>query len=276
MAYTSYITIDGMLIGEETNGVMRNYGTDALGSVVTTSLNGVPENTYRYKPYGGLLAKTGTAADPSFLWNGGSGYRATTLPSAGHYVRMRHFSSTAAQWTSGDELWPREGPYLYSRCNPATLSDMSGLTCEMYTLLRTGTCTLLQGGRTTQQDITYVFENYNGCQFCVDAQVAFWMQRIETFTGSGYGCAHMDYSSGTLSCGPGWWDSVQCWITWNAWAFFGVPGAIATLLSQAAAGYNLRLGWSSDTFVTCTATYTYYTQKDECNPDFSVGTASGT
>ncbi len=30
------------------------------------------ENTYQYKPYGGVLAKTGTAADPSFLWNGGS------------------------------------------------------------------------------------------------------------------------------------------------------------------------------------------------------------
>ena len=127
MAYTSYITIDGMLIGEITPaGEMRNYGTDSLGSVVTTSLNGVPENTYRYKPYGGLLAKTGTAADPSFLWNGGSGYRATTLPSAGHYVRMRHFSMSTGQWTSVDRAWPSQGQYEYAGSNPASDVDPTG------------------------------------------------------------------------------------------------------------------------------------------------------
>ncbi len=126
MPKTSYITIDGMLIGEETNGVMRNYGTDALGSVVTTSLNGVAENTYRYKPYGGLLAKTGTAADPSFLWNGGSGYRATTLPSASHYVRRRHYSGTAAQWASTDALWPGQPPFAYGSGGPVLKTDRSG------------------------------------------------------------------------------------------------------------------------------------------------------
>ncbi len=129
MAYTSYITIDGMLIGEETNGVMRNYGTDALGSVVTTTLNGVAENTYRYKPYGGLLAKTGTANDPSFLWNGGSGYRATTLADSTHYVRRRHFSSTAAQWPTADPSWPKQPPYLYAKNCPVLLTDSSGLRC---------------------------------------------------------------------------------------------------------------------------------------------------
>ena len=46
MPTTSYITIDGMIIGEVTDGVMRNYGVDALGSVVETVLSGVEENTY--------------------------------------------------------------------------------------------------------------------------------------------------------------------------------------------------------------------------------------
>ena len=128
MATTNYITIDGMLIGEITPaGEMRNYGTDSLGSVVTTSLNGVPENTYRYKPYGGLLAKTGTANDPSFLWNGGSGYRATTLPSASHYVRVRHFSMLTGQWTTTDPLWPQERPYGYVRGQATSTGDFSGL-----------------------------------------------------------------------------------------------------------------------------------------------------
>ncbi len=126
MAVTNYVTIDGMLIGEYTNGVMRNYGTDSLGSVVTTSLNGVAENTYRYKPYGGLLAKTGTAADPSFLWNGGSGYRATTLPDTSHYARRRHYTSTGAQWTTCDPLWPFEASYGYVAGNPANATDPSG------------------------------------------------------------------------------------------------------------------------------------------------------
>ncbi len=127
MAYTSYITIDGMLIGEITPaGEMRNYGTDALGSVVTTSLNGVAENTYRYKPYGGLLAKTGTAADPPFLWNGGSGYRATTLPNTTHYVRRRHYTEVAARWTTSDPLWPGERAYPYCRSVPSLCSDPTG------------------------------------------------------------------------------------------------------------------------------------------------------
>jgi hypothetical protein len=95
MAVTACYTINGRLMGESTNGVMRNYVTDVLGSVVGTVLNGVAENTYQYKPYGSLLAKTGTAVDPSFLWNGGSGYRATTMPNASHYVRRRHYSSNS-------------------------------------------------------------------------------------------------------------------------------------------------------------------------------------
>ncbi len=140
MAYTSYITIDGTLVGEETNGVMRNYGTDALGSVVTTTLNGVAENTYRYKPYGGLLAKTGTAADPSFLWNGGSGYRATTLPSASHYVRRRHYSGTAAQWTTADPRWPGEPPTAYAQGRPASQADPSGTVCTPMPVTNQGCC----------------------------------------------------------------------------------------------------------------------------------------
>ena len=126
MAVANYVTIDGMLIGEYTNGVMRNYGTGALGSVVTTSLNGVPENTYRYKPYGGLLAKTGTAADPSFLWNRGSGYRATALADASHYVRRQHHASVQGRWTTVDRMWPLEPEYVYVHASPVLLADPSG------------------------------------------------------------------------------------------------------------------------------------------------------
>ena len=40
---------------------ITGMGLNAAGQLV---------NTYRYKPYGGLLAKTGTSADPSFQWVG--------------------------------------------------------------------------------------------------------------------------------------------------------------------------------------------------------------
>ena len=53
-----------------------DYLTDALGSVTATvDQSGTVQNTYRYKPYGDLLAKTGTGNDPKFLWVGSQGYR---------------------------------------------------------------------------------------------------------------------------------------------------------------------------------------------------------
>ena len=132
MATTNYISLDGMLIGEMTSGVMRNYGTDALGSVVETVLNGVEENTYVYKPYGATLAKTGTAADPSFLWNGGSGYRATALSNSNFYVRRRHFSTSSARWTTTDPLWPAEQAHSYVDGNPSSAKDPSGLSYTLH------------------------------------------------------------------------------------------------------------------------------------------------
>jgi RHS repeat-associated protein len=128
MPTTDYIVANGMMLGEVTNGVMRNYGTDALGSVVSTYSNGALENTYAYKPYGATLAKTGTATDPSFLWNGGSGYRATTLAKAEYYVRNRHFSAKGAIWTSVDPYWPGQLPYQYVLSSPVLQADPSGMS----------------------------------------------------------------------------------------------------------------------------------------------------
>jgi RHS repeat-associated protein len=127
MPTTSYITANGMMLGEVTNGIMRNYGTDALGSVVQTYSNGALENTYAYKPYGATLAKTGTAADPSFLWNGGSGYRAASPSATSYYVRRRHFSTAQSQWSTSDPAWPQQHAYGYSLGRPVVLRDPSGL-----------------------------------------------------------------------------------------------------------------------------------------------------
>jgi len=127
MAKTSYVTTHGTVWGELTSATMTSYGHDALGSVTEIFSGSALVNTYRYKPYGATLAKTGTASDPSFLWNGGSGYRAAGLSYVTHYIRRRHFTSTASQWTTADLLWPAEVPYGYVDGRTITISDPNGL-----------------------------------------------------------------------------------------------------------------------------------------------------
>ena len=131
MGVTSYYSFGGEIIGEETGGVRRDYLTDALGSVTATVTGaGVVENTYRYKPYGEQLAKTGTGSDPKFLWNGKSGYVAMVKRFAEFYVRHRYFSSSLSRWNTVDPLGIRGGDlnyYRYSINNSISLNDPSGL-----------------------------------------------------------------------------------------------------------------------------------------------------
>lgn len=79
MAMTkAYYSVNGRILGEASGGTRLDYMTDALGSVTgTVDSSAQAVNTYRYKPYGGLLAKTGGGSDPKFAWNGGWGYRTT-------------------------------------------------------------------------------------------------------------------------------------------------------------------------------------------------------
>lgn len=128
MGVTNYHTINGRIVGQTRNGVRTHYVPDALGSVVATvDSNGAPENTYRYKPYGSLLAKTGTAADPGFMWVGARGYRSISTRSSELYVRKRHYASTNGTWTSVDPLWPVLEAYSYVSGKVATFVDPTGL-----------------------------------------------------------------------------------------------------------------------------------------------------
>jgi RHS repeat-associated protein len=130
MTVVNYYTVAGQLLGEHTTGqTPRDYVTDALGSVVgTVTSAGQAENTYRYKPYGALLAKTGTAPDPAFTWVGSQGYRQTGKKYSDVYVRARHYDSMDGRWTTKD---PVRTPmsrdlYVYSVLNPMTLVDPTG------------------------------------------------------------------------------------------------------------------------------------------------------
>ena len=123
-----YHTVNGMLIGETSNGVRRGYLSDALGSVVATvDFNGAVENTYRYKPGGALLAKTGIAEDPKCMFLGFLGVRHYSTRYSDAYARWRHFGYETATWSSRDILWPQEQAYVYAAGNPTTFTDADGL-----------------------------------------------------------------------------------------------------------------------------------------------------
>ena len=132
LAITNYHSIGGEMIGETTTGSPRvDYLTDALGSVTATvNQSAQVVNTYRYNPFGSLLAKSGTGPDPAFGWIGGQGYRPTGNKFSDFYVRRRHPDSTAGRWPTQDPIGLHGGDlnyYKYAGNCPVTSVDPSGL-----------------------------------------------------------------------------------------------------------------------------------------------------
>lgn len=127
MPVTNYFTVNGQIVGEATGSSFTQYLADAMGSVRATVEGKRVRNTYVFKPYGELLAKTGTGPDPAFGWTGSSGSRRNNLRYTDQYNRARHYSTGASSWTSVDPLWPGTLPYSYGGLNPTTMCDPSGL-----------------------------------------------------------------------------------------------------------------------------------------------------
>src|ERR1700722_13257443 len=113
MATTNYYTVNGNLLGEATAGVETTYVPDALGSTTQTITSSGVQNKYVYSPYGRLITRSGPAADPKFLWNAQTQSRTTGCVFAEQYNRRRHVSSTTAQWTTRDPIWPITHPYAF-------------------------------------------------------------------------------------------------------------------------------------------------------------------
>ncbi|MBX3117426.1 MAG: hypothetical protein KF784_00055 [Fimbriimonadaceae bacterium] len=142
MPVTNYYTANGRLIGEATAGDRTDYLTDALGSVTAiVDQSQAVQNTYRFKPYGELLNKTGAAADPMFLWVGNLGYLFTALAIASHYVRYRHYSDVTATWITKDPVWPDTHTYGYANAIPVTVFDYWGLSpCQVQDRYKDNDC----------------------------------------------------------------------------------------------------------------------------------------
>jgi RHS repeat-associated protein len=128
MPVTTYMNVGGRCIGEETDGVVSYYITEALGSVThVVDESFAVVKTMRYKPYGEVLSRSGTMRDTVMQWVGSYGYRATSFPASSHYVRARHFSTLTGAWTTADPLFPDERAYGYVGGMPTWAADPSGL-----------------------------------------------------------------------------------------------------------------------------------------------------
>lgn len=134
MPTTNYYSINGELIGEKIGANARtDYLTDALGNVTATlNTSGAVVNTYRYKPYGGQLAKTGAGADPAFRWVGNQGYRQTGKKYSDVYIRARHYDERGSRWTIEDPfpLSNIANLFSYVLASPVLLFDPSGLRAQ--------------------------------------------------------------------------------------------------------------------------------------------------
>lgn len=105
MAFSlKYYTVGGKIVGQRSSGSRIDFLTDALGSTIATcSSTGQLVNTYRYRPYGSQLAKSGSSPDPHLMWVGSLGYRLRSERTfSDYYVRNRHYGSRQAAWTSKD------------------------------------------------------------------------------------------------------------------------------------------------------------------------------
>ena len=130
MPVVNYFSVEGQLLGEQAGsgaGSRADYLTDALGSVTAaTDQSAQVKNTYRYKPYGQQLAKTGGSADPAFKWVGTLGYRNTARKYSNTYIRARHYDSSIGRWTTVDLFFSPNAEYTYAWNQVCTYIDPEG------------------------------------------------------------------------------------------------------------------------------------------------------
>ncbi len=127
MHVTNYVSVNGRMLSEVTDGVILNYVPDPLGSIHSVvDQTATAVKTMRYKPYGEVLSRSGSISDRMYQWVGPYGYRATFNYASSHYVRARHYSQTPGSWTTVDPVWPNQNGYLYCGSNPAGNLDPSG------------------------------------------------------------------------------------------------------------------------------------------------------
>ena len=116
--------LNGEIVGQNVGGVLRDFLLDPLGSVVATLDGDGVVDQFDYWPYGELVDDLPEGA-PVFLWVGGLGYWFDT--DERRYVRHRMLRTDLGSWMQLDPLWPQQPSQRYTRSNPLSLSDPTGL-----------------------------------------------------------------------------------------------------------------------------------------------------
>jgi len=122
---TTYTTVNGLILRQVKDGVVHNFVSDPLGSVVMvrdTSGNTVYEA--EYDPYGNVQSETGI--NPyEFGYVGTLGYVKDSAFSL--YVRARYLLTNLGRWLTKDPLWPSEPGFVYAGAVPTRFTDCNGL-----------------------------------------------------------------------------------------------------------------------------------------------------
>jgi RHS repeat-associated protein len=122
--YIRTLNIDEPLARIESNGTVRYYQTDALGSIITlTDENGDIRTNYSYDPYGSVVI-SGETSDNSFQYTGREN-DGTEL----HYYRFRYYSPELQRFISEDPIRLKGGINFYAHVgnNPVNWIDPLGL-----------------------------------------------------------------------------------------------------------------------------------------------------
>ena len=127
MGTVRYTVLDGEIVSENRNGVIRDYVPDPLGSTVALLDNTQTiTDTFSYFPSGTVASRTGTTATP-FQFVGTKGYHADA--SGKTYVRARVLEPQKGRWLTEDPIgfmgrdW---NLYRYVMDQPSNSSDPSG------------------------------------------------------------------------------------------------------------------------------------------------------
>jgi RHS repeat-associated protein len=125
--YIGTLSIDEPLARIQSDGIVRYYQQDALGSIIAlTDENGNIKTTYSYDPFGNVTV-TGEASDNPFQYTGRENDN-TGL----YYYRARYYSPELQRFISEDPLRLREGSnfYHYVWNNPVLFLDPTGEKCQ--------------------------------------------------------------------------------------------------------------------------------------------------
>jgi len=135
---TNYIYAGSTRVAEKKSGVVRYFHGDHLMSTrVITDAGGVKVADYKYAPFGGTLAHTGSDTDYGFTGKHRDG---TGL----YYFGARYYDPEVGRWTTVDPAHAGVNWYEYCGSNPLSRIDPTGLDWVLYT----GTQAIYYDGKT--------------------------------------------------------------------------------------------------------------------------------